>query len=274
MKYADLHLHTIYSDGTYTPKELVRSAKSKGFSCISICDHDCVDAIDPALEYSKKDPIEIIPGVEITVMRRGQELHMLGYFISWKEPWFADTLKRIQGDRITRLDKMLEKLKGFDVQLDKERVLAIAGGKGSVGRLHLARALYEAKAVTSVQMAFDKYIGDFKPCYVEEIGFSPREAIEIILKAKGVPILAHPGKMIDRATIVEFVKYGLCGIETFHPDHNSATRSLHERVAKECGLLLTGGSDCHGYGSGKLLMGSVKVPYEMVERLKERASSI
>ncbi len=209
MKYADLHVHTIFSDGTFTPEEAVRLAKDKGLSSIAICDHDCVDAIAPAMECAKDISIEIIPGVEITVIRNAKEIHMLGYFISWKEKWFIEILKRIQRERILRLDKMIRKLKCFNIDVDKERVMKIAGGKGSVGRLHLARALLEMKAVSTIQEAFNKYIGDFKPCYVEDIGFSPKKAVEIILKAKGVPVLAHPHMIGDDMLIQEFVKYGM-----------------------------------------------------------------
>ncbi|GAF86553.1 unnamed protein product, partial [marine sediment metagenome] len=169
MKYADLHVHTIFSDGTFTPEETIRVARDKGLSCIAICDHDCVDGINPSIEYAKKNPIEIIPGVELTVIKGQKEIHMLGYFISWEEEWFKEILKKIQAERISRINKMIEKLKRFNIEVEPDRVMRIAGRKGSVGRLHLAQALLEIKAVPSIQMAFNKYIGDFKPCYVEDI---------------------------------------------------------------------------------------------------------
>ncbi len=272
VKYADLHVHTVFSDGTFTPEETVRVAREKGLSCIAICDHDCVDGIGPSIEYSKKNPIEIIPGVELTVMKDRKEIHMLGYFISWKEEWFNEILKRIQAERISRIDKMIEKLKRFNIEVHPDRVLSMAGGKGSVGRLHLAQTLLEIKAVSSIQMAFDKYIGDFKPCYVGDISFSPKEAIELILKAKGVPVLAHPCTMRDDSLIQEFVKYGMRGIEIFHTDHSLSVSKKYEKIAKEYGLLVTGGSDCHGLGKGRVLLGSVRVPYSVVERLKEEAN--
>ena len=106
MRYADLHVHTDFSDGTFTPEEVIRCAKEKNLSCIAICDHDCIDGIEPSIEYSKNFPIEIIPGVELTVIKNGREIHILGYFISWKEKWFRDILKKIQQERIIRIDKI------------------------------------------------------------------------------------------------------------------------------------------------------------------------
>lgn len=274
MKYADLHVHTIFSDGTFTPEEAVRVAREKGLSCIAICDHDCVDGIGPSIEYSKKNPIEIIPGVELTAMKDRKEIHILGYFISWKEQWFREILKKIQAERVLRINKMIEKLKRFNIEVMPDRVMNIAGGKGSVGRLHLARALVEIKAVSSIQAAFDKYIGDFKPCYVEDIDFSPKEAIEFILRAKGIPVLAHPYTIGNDSLIQEFVKYGMRGIEVFHIDHSLSISKRYEKIALENGLLVTGGSDCHGLGKGRVLLGTVRVPYSLVDKLKEAANRI
>ncbi|OGW74849.1 MAG: hypothetical protein A2Z72_06700 [Omnitrophica bacterium RBG_13_46_9] len=274
MKYADLHVHTVYSDGTSTPAEVVCCAKEKNLSCIAICDHDCIDGIAPSIAHSEEVQVEIIPGVELTIIKDTKEIHLLGYFVEWKEKWFTEILERVQRERVTRLDRMIEKLKSFDIEIDRERVMRISGGKGSVGRLHLARALVEVKAVSSIRVAFDRYIGDFRPCYVEDIGFSPKEAIDLILRAKGVPVLAHPGVIEDDSLVKEFIKYGIRGIESFHPEHSQADREKYEKISKEYGLLVTGGSDCHGLGKGRILMGSVKVPYDFVERLKEEAGRI
>jgi 3',5'-nucleoside bisphosphate phosphatase len=271
MKYADLHVHTDFSDGTFSPEEVVRTAKEKGLSSIAICDHDCIDAIEPSIQSAKNVSLEIIPGVELTVIRKGKEIHVLGYFISWKEKWFQEIMKRIQAGRIERMDGMITKLKKFNINLERQKVIDIASGKGSVGRLHLAQALLEAKAVSSIQDAFDMYIGDSRPCYVEDVGFAAEEAIDVILKAKGVPVLAHPKSMGDDLLVPEFVKLGIRGIEAFHTDHTAQASRKYEKMAKEYGLIVTGGSDCHGMGKGRVLLGSVKVPYEVVERLKEEA---
>lgn len=273
-KYADLHVHTNFSDGTFTPQEVVNRALAHGLSSIAICDHDCVDAIDPAIECARGKSLEIIPGTELTVIKDGREIHVLAYFISWKEKWFADILRRIQRGRELRIEKMLLKLKRFNINLDKERVMALANGKGSVGRLHLARALAAAGAVHSVEAAFDRYIGDYAPCYEEDVGFGAKEAIDIILKAKGVPVLAHPAVLRDDSLVQGFIKDGVRGIEAYHSEQSRGANRKYEKMAKDYGILVTGGSDCHGHAKHKILMGGVKVPYVFVERLKEEAARI
>lgn len=274
MKYADLHVHTNFSDGTFSPEKVVKTAYELGLSAIAICDHDCVDGLAPAIKEAKKYPIEIIPGVELTVIERGKEIHILGYCMAWRERWFRNILKRIQRERITRLDKMLEKLKKFDINLERKRVIDIAGNKGSVGRLHLARALFETKAVSSLQMAFNKYIGDFKPCYVEDIGFEAQEAVDVILKAKGVPVLAHPSVIGDDEMVQKLIKCGVRGIEIYHSKHSKNDSAKYKKLAEDYNILPVGGSDCHGMGKGRILMGSVKVEYDVVEKLKEEAEII
>ncbi len=272
--YADLHVHTDFSDGTFSPEKVVDTAAEKGLSCIAICDHDCIDAIGPSMKRAREISIEIVPGVELTVIKDGKEIHILGYFISWKEKWFREILRGIQRGRIERLDKMLAKLEKFGVNLKKDRVIEIAGGKGSVGRLHLARALLEAKAVPSIQAAFNKYIGDFRPCYVEDVGFRAEEALEVISRANGVSVLAHPQTIGDDSLVREFIKLGVRGIETHHTGHSSSQSEKYEKMAKDHGLIITGGSDCHGMGKGRVLLGSVKVPYSVVEQLKQEAARI
>lgn len=274
MRYADLHVHTYFSDGTFSPEEVVSAALERDISCIGICDHDSVEGVGPASEFAKKNPIEIIPGVELTALKQGKEIHILGYFISWKEKWLAEIFKKIQAERVERMKHMIKKLKNFNIEISLDEVLELSQAKGSIGRLHLARALLKKKAIPSLQAAFSRYIGDFKPCYVEDINFSPKEAVEIILKAKGVPVLAHPGILKDDSLIPEFMEYGLRGIEVFHSDHSPAAGSKYEKIAKKYNLLVTGGSDCHGMGKSRVLMGSVKVPYSIVEKLKKEVEKI
>ena len=273
-KYADLHVHTNFSDGTFTPEEVVRTARERGLSSIAICDHDCVDGILPAIKYAKKYPIKIIPGVELTVIRNSKEIHVLGYFIEWKQRWFRKLLKKVQQERVVRMGRMIDKLKEFDIHITLKRVIEISDSKGSVGRLHLARALFEAGAVSSTQKAFNKYIGDSKPCYVEDIGFTAEEAINIITRAKGVPILAHPSIIGDDTLVQDLIKLGMRGIEVFHTNHSAGVNEKYQKLADDYGILATGGSDCHGMGKGGILMGGVKMPYSVVEKLKKEAEKI
>jgi len=169
---------------------------------------------------------------------------------------------------------MIAKLKGLGVNLDMENIKGIAGQKGSLGRLHLAWALLEAKAVSSVNEAFKKYIGDKRPCYVEDAGFKTKEAIDLILKAGGVPVLAHPETIKDDSLVRKIIDCGIKGIEVFHTDHRSSASKKYKDMAIKHNLLITGGSDCHGMGKERVLMGTVKMPYAVVESLKDEAERI
>jgi len=273
MKYADLHIHTDFSDSTLSPEEVARYASERGLSSVAICDHDCVDGIEPCEKAGSPLGIEVIPGIELTVEKQDAEIHILGYFIDSKAEWFQKRLKEMREARIVRIHKMVEKLNGAGIDLKAEDVFKLAG-RGTVGRLHLAQAMLKTGKVKSFREAFNKYIGFQKPCYVSNARFSPQEAMEAVMKVGGVPVLAHPGIMNKDEYIPELVEYGLKGIEVYHTDHNAAAIKKYEELAAQYGLLATGGSDCHGTGKGKVLIGSVRVPYELVEKLKIAAEKI
>ena len=270
MKYADLHVHTHFSDSTFSPEEVLSAAEGKALSAIAICDHDTTDGIEPCIKIGDTKGIEIISGIELTVEKPDAEIHILGYLIDWKLEWLQKKLKFIQDGRIDRVYKILKKLESEGIKIDASDVFAISG-KGSVGRLHLARAIINSGAVKSFREVFEKYLGFGRPCYVPNVNFEPKEAVEVVLRAGGVPVLAHPGVMQKDEYIKELVGYGLNGIEVYHTDHNNSTIRHYEELAKSFGLIMTGGSDCHGAGKGKALIGTVRVPYETVEKLKEAA---
>ncbi|OGW83331.1 MAG: hypothetical protein A2987_01120 [Omnitrophica bacterium RIFCSPLOWO2_01_FULL_45_10] len=273
MKYADLHVHTFYSDSTLSPEEVVHTAKEKGLAAIAICDHDSIDGIEPCEQVGARLGVEIIPAIEVTAEKPEVEIHVLGYFIDWKKDWFQKKLKEIQEWRVGRVYKMVDKLKDCNIKLDPKEIFNLAG-KGSVGRLHVARAILKAGKVKTLKEAFDKYIGFLKPCYVLDIRFSPQEAIDIILKVGGIPVLAHPYIIGNDTYIEEFITYGLKGIEVYHIEHKNSVVKRYESIARQHNLLMTGGSDCHGLGKGRILMGSVKVPYELVDKLRDEAKAL
>ncbi len=273
MKYADLHIHTFYSDSTLSPEEVVAYASERELSAIAICDHDSVEGIESSGKAASQAGIEVIPGVEMTVEKADAEIHLLGYFVDWKAPWFRKRLKELRDARVERIRRMVGKLAEHGIDVDADDVIKL-GGKGSVGRLHLAQVMLRTGKVAGFKEIFEKYIGFLKPCYVSSARFSPQEAIEIILKTGGVPVLAHPATMGKDDYIPELIGYGLKGIEVYHTDHKPAMVKHYENIAKENGLVMTGGSDCHGTGKGKVLIGTVKVPYEIVERLREEAEKI
>lgn len=270
MKYADLHVHTHYSDSTFSPEEVLSAAGEKALSAIAICDHDTTDGVEPCIKIAAGKGIEVISGIELTVEKPDAEIHILGYLIDWKLEWLQKKLKAIQDGRIDRIYKMLEKLKLEGINIKAEDVFGIAG-KGSVGRLHLARAILQSGAAKSFREVFEKYLGFGRSCYSPNINFEPKEAIEMVIEAGGVPVVAHPGIMQKDEYIKELAGYGLKGIEVYHTDHNNSTTRHYEQLAKSMGLIMTGGSDCHGAGKGRVLIGTVRVPYETVERLKGAA---
>jgi hypothetical protein len=272
MKYADLHVHTFYSDSTFSPEEVISCADEKGLAAVAICDHDCIDGIAPCAEFARRSErdVEVIPGIEMTAEKEDAEIHILGYFIDWADTWLHGKLKALQDARVIRMLKMIERLKEHGIEIDPRDVLKLSG-RGSVGRLHLASAMLKSKKIKVVDEAFAKYIGSRKPCYVTNVRFTPREAIELIMRVRGVPVLAHPFTLNRDDFIPEFIKDGLKGIEVYHSDHNTALTRHYEDLAKRHGLIITGGSDCHGLGKGKVLMGGVRVPYSVVEQLREES---
>jgi predicted metal-dependent phosphoesterase TrpH len=273
MKCADLHVHTFYSDSTFSPEEVMACAADKKLSAIAICDHDSIGGIGPCESLSGETGVEVIPGIEMTAEKVDAEIHLLGYCIDWKAAWFVKRLKEIQKARIARIHVMVEKLNEAGINVKAEEIFNLAG-RGTVGRLHVAQAMMKTGKLRSYKEIFEKYIGFQKSCYVPYVKFSPKEAIEAILKVGGVPVIAHPALMGNDDYIPELVDYGLRGIEVYHTDHKQAARMRYEEMARRYGLLMTGGSDCHGLGKGRVLMGSVRVPYMLVEKLKEEADSI
>lgn len=274
-KVADLHVHTNISDGTFTPEKVVEYAKMQGLDAIAITDHDTCAAIAPAARAAKGPGLEIIPGVELTAELDEDEIHILGYFIDWQDEIFIRKLEKLCRVREERAKEILRKLSEQGIDLKYEELLDIAGrGPGSVGRLHIASLLYKKGKIASMRDAFTKYIGNNSPAYVKKFKLSPKEAVDMIKSVGGVAVLAHP-KTINTETrplkdiIGALAAEGIQGIEVYHSDHNAKDSRELKKIADELGLLITGGSDCHGLGKKEVLLGKVKVPYELVEKLRQ-----
>lgn len=267
-KYADLHVHTHFSDGTFSPREVVEYAHNIGLSAIAITDHDVLDGIGPAMTIARDYRIELIPGVELTAEWEDSEIHILGYYIDWKQDWFLEKLKFICRVRVERAHEIVEKLRNLGINMDIDKVFKTSG-PGSVGRLHLAQELYNQGFVSSINQAFEKYIGNKGPCYVKKFRLTPKQAIDMIVRLGGVPVLAHPHIMAADEIIPRLIADGIKGIEVYHSEITDKSREHYKQLAERHGLLITGGSDCHGTGKGKVLMGRVKVPYCLVEKLKQ-----
>ncbi|MFH1904642.1 MAG: PHP domain-containing protein [bacterium] len=272
-KCADLHIHTIASDGTFSPRRVVQEAAKKGIHAIAITDHDTVQAIPGAIKAGKDMNVEVIPGVELATDERGVEVHILGLFIDWENKTLQDTLKTLSVQRISRMKKMISKLAQFGMNIKFEEVSELAKG-GIIGRLHLAQVMKKKGYVEYVAEAFNKHIGDRKACYVSRRKLSSDETISLIHRMGGISILAHPMLLHRDDIIIDLLKKGLGGIEAFYNHQSKESAEHYEKMAKEYGLLVTGGSDCHGEAKDQVLMGSVRIPYEYVERLKECKESM
>jgi len=269
----DLHTHSTASDGELPPADLVRLAIERGLSVIALTDHDSCDGIDVAIEAARGTRLEVIPGVELSCDVSQSEVHMLGYFVDWHDAHFQSMLDKFREVRFGRAEKMTRKLAALGAPISFERVKQIAGD-GSIGRPHVAQALLEAGHVATVTEAFDKYIGRNGPAYVERFRLTPEDAVSLILQAGGVPVLAHPREVTS--WVEPLVKAGLIGLEVHYGMYDDPTKAELARIARQYGLVATGGSDFHGLNKmGHMSgLGETYVPPEVVAKLKEKAASI
>ena len=266
---ADLHLHTTASDGRLTPQELVQKAVELKLDVIAITDHDSVEGIPPALEAAKSfTQLMVIPGVEINTDVPKGEVHILGYFIDYRDPGLNRTLEELRNSRNERGKKMVARLAEIGINIDWGRVQELAGG-GSIGRPHIAQAMLEQGCVSSLREAFTKYIGRNGPAYVERKKLTPIEAVKVVLDANGLPVLAHPADIEKlEPFLLQLKKAGIVGIEIYYNSYNPKTIAQLKRFAQKLDLIACGGSDYHGLGEYiGADIGSVNLPGESVEQL-------
>lgn len=273
MPRIDLHIHTIFSDGTYTPEEAVFQAKKLGLVAISITDHDSVAGLASALVAGKRLGIEIVPGVEMSTDVGEDEIHILGYLLNWKKEDFLRQLEKFQAARANRNQKLLKKLDDLGMRVDYREVRKLAP-RGVISRLHIARLMVEKGYVRSIGDAFEQWLNPGKPAYVQKMKVPPFEIIELLLKAEAIPVLAHPFLSHRDDLIPHLVKAGLKGIEVYHSAHNPQMVAHYKRIAQKHHLLITGGSDCHGEAKDKVLMGKVRVPETLLIDLKKAKEKI
>ena len=265
----DLHLHTTASDGRLDPGVLVGVAAKKGLSVIAITDHDSIDGIAPALLAAESFPsLRVIPGLEINTDITNGEVHILGYFIDYRNKELERALETLRNSREARARKMIAKLGELGIDVEWQRVKELAGG-GSIGRPHIAQAMFERGYILSFQEAFIKYIGRQGPAYAERERLSPVEAVALVVKAGGLPVLAHPADIADlEELLIELKQAGLVGLEAYYNGYNRKTINRLVDLAGKHGLLTSGGSDFHGLESAnEIPIGGVDVPFDCAERL-------
>jgi len=275
--FVDLHIHTVYSDGTLTPAQVVEYAMKLKLAAISITDHDSVDGIEEAVDAAKGSNLEVIPGIElssISDVSSQSEMHILGYYIDYKSEKLKSVLEMFRKTRLERAYKILDKLKENGITLKNDSFVSNAGPK-AIGRLHFAKALVEEGFVGSVQEAFQRYLSAGKPAYVPKYYMSSNDAVKLVRDSGGIPVMAHPyyAHYNDAAMMASLIKDGLKGIEAWHIKHPESAVKKFLALAQELDLIATGGSDCHGpYKNDLPMIGKVKVPYSVVENLEKLKS--
>ncbi len=274
-KFIDLHTHSVMSDGSMTPAELVRRAKAQGLAAIALTDHDSIDGVHEAMEEGEKIGVEVVPAVELSAIS-DTELHILGYYIDIENPFFLSQIERalvVRRQRTLATCENLIKL-GFDVTVEEAVAIAPAG---IVGRAHFARLLANKGYTSSVKEAFDLYLNYGKPAYSNTQCLTAFECVEMIKKAGGVSFVAHLHltKMDDavlKTFLQELIGYGLDGIEGYYTDYTPEQKDKYQALAKRLDLGISGGTDFHGamkphieIGTG---LGNLKIPYSVLENIR------
>jgi 3',5'-nucleoside bisphosphate phosphatase len=270
-RWADLHLHTFFSDGTYSPQELVAQAQRTQLQVLALTDHDTVEGCAPTARACEAARIEFIAGTELTAEQGGHEIHILGYAMDVSHVRLLHEIGKFQLVRQQRIREMVQRLNEIKVPIQAEEVFALANCRAP-GRPHVARALVQAGLVGSLDEAFERFLKKNRPAWVPKFKMSAADAIALVHEAGGVAVMAHPGLNRSDEVIPPMVESGLDGIECFHTKHSPSQSEHYQQIAARFGLLVTGGSDCHGMSKGRPLIGSVRLPYVHVEKLKARAA--
>ena len=279
MQKVDLHVHSNCSDGSMTPRELVRYAKSKGLAAIALTDHDSVDGVREAMDEGNKIGLTVVPGIELSA-KSETETHILGFYIDTESTILKETLKKVRQARDTRTRNTCRKLRelGFDVSIEEALELAPSG---LIGRAHFAKLMVQKGYVSSVKEGFDKYLANGKYAYDGTQYLPPKDAVELIKESGGVSFLAHPHlTRLKGSELIDFIKelksYGLSGIEGYYNEYTPEMQDYFQDLAKKLDLDISGGTDFHGtmkphidIGIGQ---GNMEIPISVLDRIKELAN--
>lgn len=265
--YADLHIHSIYSDGSLAPFEIIKACKELQLKVISITDHDTVSGVEETIE-SARGEIEVIPAVEMSSNIGDLDIHILGYYVDYEDADLQTYLESFKKHRVKRIKKIIEKLSSDGIKLEFEQIKAVAKNC-SLGRPHIAEVLLENGYVKSINEAFAKFLGYHSPYYEPKKNIHPREVIRKIKNCKGIPVVAHPGTINNEQILYQLIMDGVLGIEVWHPEHGHRWQQKLYEIALKNGLLMTGGSDYHGKRGGYAQIGITGCSKKDVEMLKE-----
>lgn len=271
---ADLHVHTNCSDGTLSPEDVVREAFRIGLHTIAITDHDSIAGVKIAQRCANKYNVYVVPALELSGYNdsSNSEIHILGYFVDIENPALCKKTVELFNDRIKRIYKIAEKLQALKVSITAEEIFELSGN-ASPGRMHVAEVLCRKGFCDSFQDAFQRYISDTGPAYVPKKTITPFEAVELIISAGGVPVLAHPVLIKKDELIPSLIKVGLQGIEAYYPAQSPEQQAKYLKIAKKYGLLVTGGSDFHGERKPEIPLGKVTIPNSLVKLLRNKAQT-
>ena len=278
MPEIDLHVHTNRSDGTFTPTEAVKLAAERGLDGIAVTDHDTTEGLSEAREAAREAGIDLLSGVEFSAEYQRTSIHVLGYFMDLDDAAFQEELTRLRDDRFRRGEMIVEKLRELGYDISFERVREIAGG-GNIVRPHIAQAMVEAGIVPTEKDAFtEEFIADGGRAGVNKHALDPLDAVDLIVGAHGVCVLAHPGMWGDQTAVPDelieaMASRGMGGLETDHTDHTPEQRERYRAMAERLGVVPTGGSDCHGTRYEPIRMGSFTTDPDRVEELRWRTRS-
>jgi len=270
----DLHIHTRYSDGTYSPKEIIEVAHEKQMKVIAITDHDTIDGVLLGAQFAKEYSIEFINGIEISCNQDGKDVHILGYFLNLEDEFFKKEINYLQGERERRNYKIIEKLKKYNIVIEMEEIEKIAKGN-IVGRPHFANYLIGRGYARDMMEAFSKYLGRGGLVYVERENFSPQRAVELIRKNGGLSSLAHPKLITENDVyLIKLIKdlkdRGLGALECNYSSFTKIEVKKYRRMARKHSLLITGGSDFHGHNRAGIVVGCAGLEYESFLELKSQ----
>lgn len=268
----DLHCHTTASDGLLTPWELVKEAAAFGLKGIGITDHDTMSGWSEAERAGKAFGIDILKGIELNTDWHGKEVHILGYEIDPESPAVIEKLRRLQDARLNRMHEIRSKLRNLGIDISLSEIQKIARGE-SVGRPHIAQVLVNKGIVKTIKEGFDRFIGSGAPAYVPRYKLSPEEGISLVREAGGVAVLAHPGVYRLEEAVPQWIEMGLQGIEVSHSEHSPEDEQRYRELAKNYGLIMTGGSDFHGEARKPgIHLGHWGTSYEVLQHIQHLAS--